>query len=565
VSRRPWIEATTLGDLLDREGERSQHDAVVFPGERMTYPEFAARAQVFSRRLLALGVGAGDKVGILLHGCVDYLAAVYGAAKLGAVPVPVNARFKSFELGHVIANSDMRVLITSDAKAEFVDFPALLEETFPDLPRGPASSLQLEAAPALRQIALLGGAERPGFVSGAEFEAGAGRVADDEVWALQERVRIRDTGVIMYTSGTTAAPKGAMLSHEALVRHGYNMVSTRYHLTPEDRVWTPLPLFHIGGIAYFALALCGRSTFIHPGYFSADVAIEQLESERVTVAIPAFETLWLGVLNHSRFERAELGSLRMVFAVGAPERLRSMQERMPWATQVSAFGSTEACSHLSLARTDDPLETRVTTGGHPLPGMEVRTVDPETGEDAGPNRPGEILYRGYACFDGYYNAPEETARAIDDEGWFHSGDLGRLDDDGRLTFLSRLKDMLKVGGENVGAAEIEGFLGGHDAVDIVQVVGTPDARYDEVPVAFVQLKQGAATSERELIEYCVGRISTFKVPRYVRIVDEWPMSGTKIKKHVLRERIARELEAAGITEAPRIESPRQGAGSPVTP
>jgi fatty-acyl-CoA synthase len=540
---RSWIEATTLGDLLDREATRSDREAVVFPGERASYPELAARAEGFARRLRALGVGAQDKVGVLLPGGVDYLAAIFGAAKLGAVAVPVNARFKAFELGHVIANSDMRVLLTSDRVAESVDFPALIEET-----------LSAADAPRLRDIVLLGQGKRRGFASAADFEAGGERVGADEVRTLQERVRIRDTAVIMYTSGTTAAPKGAMLSHEALVRHGYNMARTRYRLTPEDRAWTPLPLYHIGGVAYSAMAFCGGCTFVHPGFFEPDVAMRQLEEERITVAIPAFETIWLAVLNHPRFPDADLSALRIVFAVGVPERLREMQERLPWAPQITAFGSTEACSHLSLGMPDDPLEVRLGSGGFPLGGMEVRIVDPERGAELAPGELGEIVFRGYACFDGYYNAQEETARVFDPDGWFHSGDLGRLDEDGRLTFVSRLKDMLKVGGENVAAAELEGYLSRHPAVAHVQVVAAPDARYVEVPAAFVQLEEGAAATEEELIAYCRGSIATYKVPRYVRFVAEWPMSGTKIKKHVLRERIAAELERAGISEAPRVES-----------
>jgi fatty-acyl-CoA synthase len=551
---RSWIEATTLGDLLDREATRSDREAVVFPGERASYPELAARAERFARRLRALGVGGQDKVGVLLPGGVDYLAAIFGAAKLGAVAVPVNARFKAFELGHVIANSDMRVLLTSDRVAESVDFPALLEDTLPAVPGQDPSALALADAPELRQIVLMGKGERPGFLSAARFAAGGERVDADEVRTLQERVRIRDTAVIMYTSGTTAAPKGARLSHEALVRHGYNMARTRYRLTPEDRAWTPLPLYHIGGVAYSAMAFCGGCTFVHPGFFEPDVAMRQLEEEHITVAIPAFETIWLAVLNHPRFPDADLSALRIVFAVGVPERLREMQERVPWAPQITAFGSTEACSHLSLGMPDDPLEVRLGSGGFPLGGMEVRIVDPERGTELPPGELGEIVFRGYACFDGYYNAPEETARVIDPDGWFHSGDLGRLDEDGRLTFVSRLKDMLKVGGENVAAAELEGYLSRHPAVAHVQVVAAPDARYVEVPAAFVQLEEGAAATEQELIDYCRGSIATYKVPRYVRFVEEWPMSGTKIKKHVLRERIADELERAGISEAPRVGS-----------
>jgi fatty-acyl-CoA synthase len=237
-----------------------------------------------------------------------------------------------------------------------------------------------------------------------------------------------------------------------------------------------------------------------------------------------------------------------------PEIRVWMQERFPVVPQISAFGGTEHGGFVSLGRVDDPLEARLNTSGRPFARTEVRIVDSETGEVTPTGAAGELLVRGPSRFVGYHNEPELTAAAIDDDGWYHSGDLGRLDEDGRVSFVGRLKDMLKVGGENVAAAEIETFLLTHPAVEIVQVVSAPDARYTEVAAAFVQLRAGQEATEEELIDFCRGRIATFKVPRYVRFVGEWPMSGTKIQKFRLREQIAAELEEAGITEAPRITS-----------
>ena len=270
-----------------------------------------------------------------------------------------------------------------------------------------------------------------------------------------------------------------------------------------------------------------------------------LERERCTVAFPAFETIWLAVQNEPGFADADLSALRLVIAVGSPGTLRISQERLPSVPQVSSFGSTECGGFVSIGRPTDPLETRLTTNGSAFPGSELRVVDPDTGEDLPPNTPGEILMRGPARFVRYHEEPELTAQTIDPEGWFHSGDLGRMDEEGRLSFVGRIKDMLKVGGENVAAAEIETYLLGHPACEIVQVVGAPDARYVEVAAAFVQLTPGQTATEEELIDFCLGSIATFKVPRYVRFVDEWPMSGTKIQKFQLRERIAAELAAGG--------------------
>lgn len=251
---------------------------------------------------------------------------------------------------------------------------------------------------------------------------------------------------------------------------------TRFHLGPEDRVWTALPLYHIGGVA-FAFACWGvGATYCHSGPFNPDVAVHQLAQERCTVALPAFETIWLAVLDHPSFPALDLSALRLVFNVGVPTRLRGMQERLPSAVQVSGFGSTEAASFLTLGRVEDSPEERATTCGRPMPGMHVRIVDPETGAEVAAGELGEITDRGWGAFDGYYGAPEETARAIDADGWFHSGDMGTVDAEGRLSFVTRLKDMMKVGGENVAAAEVESHLLSHPAVVMAQVVGAPDAR-----------------------------------------------------------------------------------------
>jgi fatty-acyl-CoA synthase len=233
---------------------------------------------------------------------------------------------------------------------------------------------------------------------------------------------------------------------------------------------------------------------------------------------------------------------------------------MPWAVEVTSFGCTESASNTTLGAADDPEELRLSTLGTVVPGMELKIVDHETGNELLPNEVGELCLRGYARFEGYYKDPEQTARAIDADGWFHTGDLGSLDEHGYLRYSGRLKDMLKVGGENVASIEIEDYLVRHPAVNIAQVVGAPDARYDEVPAAFVELKPGHSATADELIAFCVGKIATYKVPRYVRIVDEWPMSGTKIKKFVLREQIAMELAQLGISEAPKIDSHGRAGG-----
>jgi fatty-acyl-CoA synthase len=548
-----WIEVTTMGDLVDRAASRADRDALIFPRERASYPELAASTTRFARSLQGLGVVAGDKVGILMHNCLDFVLALVGASKLGAVAVPVNGRFKRHELGHVIAHSDIRVLFTATGPAGATDYPALLNEVFPKLATQNRFALDLPDAPALRNIVNLDG-EAPWLLSRAEFAAAGEGVSDEDVDTVQERVRIRDVAMLMYTSGTTARPKGCLLSHEALVRHAGNVARSRFFLTENDRYWDPLPLFHIGGIVPMLSCFYVTATFVHSGHFDADVALRQLEEERCTVAYPAFETLWLEVLNHPRFAEADLSALRLIQNIASPERLIYLQARLPTAVEVSSYGATECSSNLTLPMPDDSYQVRMHTLGHPLPGIEIKIVDPDSRVERPAGEVGELCFRGYSRFEGYYKDPELTASVIDDAGWFHSGDLAYIDADQRLVYAGRLKDMLKVAGENVSALEVEDYMSRHDAVDIVQVVGAPDARYGEVPAAFVQLKPGAQADEGMLIDFCRGSIATYKVPRYVRFVAEWPMSGTKIQKFVLREMITQELSDRGVTQAPRIDS-----------
>lgn len=549
-----WIEATTLGDLVDRTGEwRGDHEALVFPDVRVTYRQLAGRIDDFARSLRALGVGPGDKVGLLLPNCLDYVLALLGAAKLGAVPVPVNGRFKAHELGHVFEHADIRVLFVASGPAGSPRYPDMVAEMFPALAAQDARELRLDDVPELRQIVNVGvGDDHPGLLGRAQFDELAGAIDPTEVRALQQRVRIRDVALLMYTSGTTSRPKGCLLTHEAVVRNGMNVQRSRFLAGPDDRFWDPLPLFHIGGLVPMFGCLGIGATYFHAGHFDPDQALRTLEEDRITIAYPAFETIWLQVLDHPRFPDADLSALRLIQNIAIPERLQQMHDRLPSAIQISSFGATECSSNLTLPHPEDPHEMRIQTLGGPVPGMEIRIVDPDSGEERGPGEVGELCLRGYARFEGYYKDPEQTQRAIDAAGWFHTGDLGSIDAAGRLTFQGRLKDMLKVGGENVSALEVEDYVARHPAVQIVQVVGTPDARYDEVPVAFIQLRTDAAATEQEIIQFCVGQIATYKVPRYVRFVNEWPMSGTKIQKFALRTTIAEELERNGITEAPRI-------------
>ncbi len=534
----------TVGAFVRRAASRWPQSRIEFPNESLSFAELDARADQMARLVIAAGGRPGEHAGLLLEPCGDFIALLTGIARAGLCAVPLNERFKSRELSYVIGHADMAILFTSDRTAEHVDFPALVGEA---LTRAPA--------PALRRTVLFG-APRDGFTSPAGLAGSAAAIPAQEMSVRAAGARPQHGALVMYTSGTSAMPKGCVISHDAFTAQGRAIGEHRYFLAPGDAFWCPLPLFHNGGLATLMACLATGATYVHAGHFEPGVAIDQLERHRCTHAIPAFETIWLRVLDHPRFSHADLGGLRIVLNAGTAARLRQLQARLPAVTQLANYGCTEGSGHVSINLPSDPPEVRINTGGHPLPGMEARIVDPATGTERGPGEVGEILFRGRMRFSGYHKAPEATAEAIDADGWFHSSDLGFLDEEGRLAYVGRLKDMLKVGGENVAAAEVEALLIGHPAVGIAAVVGAPDARYDEVPVAFIELAPGATCGERELIDWCLGQIATFKVPRYVRFVTEWPMSGTKIQKFVLRESIERELRERGITEAPALSSRR---------
>ena len=540
----------TVGCLVDECARQYERDAIVLPGVRVSYQELKELADSCARSLRGLGVSPGDKVGILMPNCLDFLVVLFGAAKLGAVTVPINGRFRTHELGQIIAHADVRTLLTCAGPAGTVDFPAMVAEVLPGLRDQDPTALALADVPSLRQVVNLGAAS-DGFLDRRAFEHCADGVFESDRQQLQAQVSDDQVALLMYTSGTTSNPKGCLLSHRAVVGHGATVAATRFFLTGSDRFWDPLPMFHIGGLVPMLGCMSVGATFYHAGHFDADQSLRTLADERITVAYPAFETIWLGILNHPDFPTADLSALRLIQNIAVPERLVQMQMATPAASEVSSFGATECSSNLTLTLPDDPYDVRMNTLGLPLPDMEIRIVNPETGRVCDANEVGELQFRGDALFDGYYKEPELTRRSFDG-GWFKSGDLGKIDENGRLIYSGRIKDMLKVGGENVSAVEVESFLAAHEAVDIVQVVSAPDARYAEVAAAYVQLKPGATLSQQDLIDFCIGRIASYKIPRYVRVVDEWPMSGTKIKKYELRERIAQELRALGITEAPRL-------------
>jgi fatty-acyl-CoA synthase/long-chain acyl-CoA synthetase len=547
--KRLRISVTTIGDLLLTAADRDPDKlALVFPEVRYTYAELASRALRRARSLQALGVRPRDHVGILMHTCPEFVELYFAISFCGAVIVPINARYKGHEIGYVVENGDLVTLLTTDATAEQVNFVERLGQAFPDLASQPQPrALRLSRAPKLRNIVLLGASSPPGFIDEADFMQAGEAVPELQVHETRLRVRVRDVALILYTSGTTANPKGCLITHEAQVRNSIALGRHRYRLTHHDKLWSPLPLFHIAAVLPMLAIFDVGGTYITMGYFDPGVALRMLEDYKVTATYPCFVTIMQGLIYHPDFLQRVLTGIRLMnsnFAVQPPGVAEPIMKAMPDAVQVGSFGMTEAAGTVSTGSPDDPAEIRITRLGRPLPGLEARVIAPATGQAVPTGARGEVLVRGYSLFEGYYRDREKTAQALDAEGWFHTGDIGSIDADGAIMFHGRFKDMLKVGGENVAAAEIEAQLQRHPAVKLAQVVGIPDAKYVEVPAAFVELRPGQVATESELIDFCRREIASFKVPRHLRFVTEWPMSSSKVQKFRLRDALIEELKAS---------------------
>jgi fatty-acyl-CoA synthase len=537
------IDVTSIGDLLldaaDRWPDRA---AVVFPEVAETYAEVAAGACHVARGLHVLGVPRGAHVGILMPNCTDMVHAIFGIALAGCVVCPLNARYRSAELAYVIESTDLAVLLTSDIVEEHVDYVPLLHEALPGLAdASEPTRLDLPTAPLLRSVVLLGRRSAPGMVDRHAFDALAASAPGDAVEQRRAAVRVRDAGLILTTSGTTANPKGCVLTHEAIVR-GSRAVAERERVTADDVVWDALPLFHTSGLQPLLYTLDRGARFLSMTHFEPAGALAQIRAHAATVVKSTFPPVTMALVNHPDFATIDAGRVRIVQLVAPPDTLRLVMAAFPNASVQGAYGLCEAGGYVAVNVLGEKAERRLASEGPPFPGIEVRAVR-EDGTPCDVDEPGELLVRGFTLFERYHRDPERTAEVKDADGWLHTGDRGSIGPDGGIRFLGRIKEMIRVGGENVGPGEVEGYLSTHPAVHLVQAVGVPDERLDEVVAVFVELKPGHSATEEELIAFCVGRIASYRVPRHVRIVTEWPMSATKIQRFRLREQLLAELEA----------------------
>jgi fatty-acyl-CoA synthase len=531
--------ALTLGRMLDRTAERyPDREAVVFRAERVTYRELKRRADDFARGLLALGLGPGDHVVLWMPNCVEWNVAALGIAKIGAVTVTCNSRYKALEVDYVLRQSEARALVMVDRfAAASVDYLEILAEVRAGR-RGPSP---------LRHVIVLGERRPADAVGFAEVERGGRSSAGRGLDTLA--VRPDDPLAMLYTSGTTGEPKGCLLSH------GNVYFKTRVYVdlhrwTAEDRYLVPVPYFHIfgsmGGIA--ANCLVG-STQVVMDVFDPLEAMRLIEAERVTI-FSGVPTMFITILGHPAFGRHDLRSLRTGSIGAAPVPVEIMRriidpERGLGMDALVVYGLTEATGGTHWTRSGDPIEKRVATVGLATDDIEDRVVDPATGVPRGPGEEGELCVKGPTLMLGYYNKPEATAEKIRD-GWLHTGDMAVKDADGYVRITGRLTDMIIVGGFNTYPAEIEDFFLRHPKVLDVSVVGVPDPIMGEAVMAFVIPREGHALSAEEVQAFARGKIANFKVPKYVEIVDRFPLTGSgKVQKFRQKEYAVEKYRLAG--------------------
>ncbi len=495
---------------------------------RLTYEQLWVEVRVVAANLKRLGLRRGDHMAICMGNSAEWLTLFYAAATLGAVTVPVNTRFKADELKYCLEQADARLLVLADRLLK-IDFIEMLRRICP----GIEGHLPDPALPLLRTVVVQGSDLPRAAHAFAELRKSAPTLPD----ADSEGVLIDDVLLIQYTSGSTSYPKGVMLTHANMLQDAWQ-VSRRLGMQPGDRYFSARPLFHVAGTSLSALAaLQAGACYLSTPTFDAESALRIMAEERCTYTC-GNDTLFFMMLNHPNFSQYKL-HLRGGWAAASYSVMQQIRERMGVEGLCGAYGMSESSPNVSMSRHDDLVEKRLQGFAHPLPGLEVRIRDAESGRDQRPGTAGEILVRGWSVMKGYYKMPAQTALAIDPQGWLHTGDLGVMDEDGRLCFIGRAKEVIRVGGENVAPAEVEDVLHRHPAIVQAQVIGVPDARLVEVPAAYVVLNENQRASPEEIIDWCRKRCANFKVPRYVRIVESFEpigMTGSgKVQKSKLRE------------------------------
>jgi fatty-acyl-CoA synthase len=556
VSDTPLL-GMTIGDAFDQTVARfPDHEALVSRQQHLRYTWRALQDEVnrCARGLLALGVKQGDRVGIWAPNRAEWVIIQFATAKIGAILVNINPAYRLHELEYALNQSGCSTLALAPS-FRTTDYTQMVQTLCPELDHSAPGQLDSHRLPRLRHVIRLGEERAPGMWVWGEVLARSQEVSEQTLAELQAAQQFDDPINIQYTSGTTGNPKGATLSHHNILNNGY-FVAHLQNFTENDRLCIPVPMYHCFGMVLGVLAcMTHGSTIVFPAEaFEPASTMEAVEAERCT-SLYGVPTMFIAELAHPDFAKYDFSSLRTGVMAGSPcpvQVMRQVIDTMHMSEVEICYGMTETSPVAFQSHVDDPLEKRVATVGQIHPFVEVKIIDPTTGDVVPRGQPGELLTRGYVVMLGYWENPEATAKAIDAARWMHTGDLATMDDDGYVNIVGRLKDMVIRGGENLYPREIEEYLYTHPKVSDVQVFGVPDEKYGEELVAWVKLKEGETATPEELQAFCRGQIATVKIPRYWKFVEGFPMTVTgKIQKFLMRQEAIEEL---GLQSAASIQT-----------
>ena len=547
----------TIGEALDTTARAYSNSSALVSrheNQRLTFAELSAAVERFARGLMHLGVQKGDRVGIWATNCSEWVIVQFATAKIGAILVNVNPAYRAYELKFALEQSGCQTLIMVP-NFKNADFVSIFFETCPEAKAAKAGTLSAADLPFLKNLILIDKTHPDSFFGWNQILAMGDHVAFAELRQREAGLAFDEPINIQYTSGTTGHPKGAVLSHHNIVNNAL-LVAECMRIAPGDRICVPVPFYHCFGMVMGNMAaVLKASTIVIPApHFDALRTLEAVAEERCT-ALYGVPTMFRAELEHPEFDRFDLRSLRTGIMAGSPCPIQLMKRvvaEMHCPEITIAYGQTESSPVITQTTTDDPIELRVTTVGRALPHTEIKIIDPATGKIVPRGTQGELCTRGYCVMKGYYNNEQATRAAVDPDGWLHTGDIAVMREDGYCRIAGRVKDMIIRGGENIYPREIEEFLYTCPGISEVQIVGIPSAKYGEEVAAWVKLQPGAALSAEEIRAFCSGKIASFKIPRYVKMVNEFPMTVTgKIQKFRMREIMIHEL---GLDETDRIET-----------
>lgn len=555
ISDTPLI-GMTIGDLFDQTvAQYPDNEALIVRHQniRYTYSQLKEQVDQCARGLLAMGLQKGDRIGIWSPNCAEWCITQFATSKLGAILVNINPSYRTHELKYALTQSGCSyIIIAPEFKSS--NYTEMVYELAPELRSAKPGQLHSAELPNLRTVIRLGDESSDGMFMWQDIYDKADQVSADELAQRQSEQQFDDAINIQYTSGTTGYPKGATLSHHNILNNGY-FVARIMNFTDQDRLVIPVPLYHCFGMVMGNLGCVSHgATMIYPDAgFDPKTVLETAAEEKAT-ALYGVPTMFIAELEHPDFASYDLSSLRTGIMAGSPcpvEVMKKVQSEMNMTEVEIAYGMTETSPVSFQTRIGAPLEKQVSTVGQVHPHVEVKIIDPETGAIVPVGELGELCTRGYSIMLGYWDNPEGTAASIDQARWMHTGDLAIMDEEGYVNIAGRIKDMVIRGGENIYPREIEEFLYTNPKVSDAQVIGVPDAKYGEEIMAWVKLREGEDATEDEMRDFCKGNIAHFKVPRYWKFVDEFPMTVTgKIRKVEMRQVSVSEL---GLEKAAEME------------